>query len=102
MEAQAQAEALQKRHCVVERREAQREFRWQTTTQTEALTEELAFARLQWAARTQEKRVGRLMAHCLADAANAIKQSPGSHCGLLAHCKLRAAPQIFLRTLTED
>ena len=50
MEAQAQAEALQKRHCVVERRDTQREFRWQTTTQTEALTEELAFARLQWAA----------------------------------------------------
>ena len=78
MEAQAQAEALQKRHCVGERRGVQREFQWQTTDQTEALTEEPAYARLQWAARTHEKRVGRLMAQCLADAVNAIKQSPGS------------------------
>ena len=84
MEAQAQAEGLR------------------TTIQTEALTEEPAYARLQWPARTQEKREGRLMAHCLADAVNAIKQSPGSHWEWLVHFKIRAAPQILLRTLTEE
>ena len=95
------------RHCkrdiAWEREEACSEsFDGRQRIQTEALTEEPAYARLQWAARTQEKRVGRLMAQCLADAVNAMKQSPGSHWEWLAHCKLRAAPQILLRTPTEE
>ena len=75
----------------------QQPFRWQATTEVETLTEQPG-PTLQWASRTQEKRVGRLLTENLADAVTATKQAPGSNWEWQTHCKLWATPQILLRT----
>ena len=72
-------------------------FRWQATTEVETLTEQPAGPALHWAARAQEKRVGRLLTH-LADAVTVTKQALGSNWEWQTHCKLWATPQILLRT----
>ena len=71
--------------------------RWQATTEVETLTEQPAGPALHWAARAQEKRVGRLLTH-LADAVTVTKQALGSNWEWQTHCKLWATPQILLRT----